>query len=1077
MNHEILYPSLDDPLFNLKISNKKEFSDTAYDGTIYVSEERATELCEAPVFQLAPHQAFVRNFLSNQTPYNSLLLYHGVGSGKTCAAITISEEYREYMKQMGIDKKIYIIASDTVQSNYRLQLFNENKLKQINGLWTLSSECTGNKFLTEINPMNLKGLSKEQVVNEINKIIDKYYAFYAYHEFGNYIHNYFFSEVEHIENKKRKEKQLSYLLQNKFENCLIIIDEVQNLVTKEAQKALLNSDDVTDNTVTAIRLLKMLKFVNTKLLLLSATPMYHDIDEIVILLQLLNQNDKRPLPKKRDIFHPNGEFKENGKQILIEKARGYISVVRSENPYTFPYRIFPSMIEEQKRIQFKEYLGVNENASEIKHIDVYTVKLQGYQKKIYNEYSETIKNKSLNINDLRPPIQILNIVFPNDEKKYGEEGLQSIMNYVDDKYEYKPNVPHIFDIDELPNYSSKMTTICNKILNSTGIVIVYSFYIPGGIIPLALALESLGFSRYEGSIMNKKKVIPLDSLTMKPDPYTKNQAKYTIISGKPKLSPSKNEMIKIATNPDNKYGKNIKVIFISEAAAEGIDLKNIRQIHIMDPWYNMNRNEQIIGRGVRNCSHKNLPFSERNCEIYLYASDSGNGIETADYYFYRLAEQRALQIGKVARILKESAIDCILNKDQLNFTEENMNQIVKQKLSSGKIIDYAIGDKPYSATCDYLSSCNYQCKPDNPKLEENIDTYNSYYLKLNNTRLITSIQLLFKKRYVYSACEILAELNLINKYSDLQIYSAISEMIEMKVPIYDLLGREGTLIKMNEYFMFQPKELMNKEIPTYYKTNPIPTHISHLRLEIPETIKKEELVDVEEIVDDLNKQFKEKHKYLNYLFNLFGINTKHINELIIDSIMERLNFTNFKSILDYILNLDTVNAFDNYLQKYIYKIMKKNRIITLKDNKPYILFLDNKTWNMQMESDLIEMEDVITDMKKTKDLNKIIGFIANKSLKKDMVFKTLTLKSNSRNTGETCIDSQRGSAREKLEEVLGHKISIIEEKHNIKIHREDICMMLEFVLRNYDKINYFDKKCFLSPVEYIYFLESKKDNS
>lgn len=1077
MNHEILYPSLDDPLFNLKISNKKEFSDTAYDGTIYVSEERATELCESPVFQLSPHQAFVRNFLSSQTPYNSLLLYHGVGSGKTCAAITISEEYREYMKQMGIQKKIYIIASDTVQSNYRLQLFNENKLKQINGLWTLSTECTGNRFLTEINPMNLKGLSKEQVVNEVNKIIDKYYAFYAYHEFGNYIYNNFFSEIEHIENKKRKEKQLTHILQNKFENCLMIIDEVQNLITNEAQKALLNNEDVMDNRVTAIRLLKMLKYVNTKLLLLSATPMYHDIDEIVVLLQLLNQNDKRPLPKKRDIFNPNGEFKENGKELLIEKARGYISVVRSENPYTFPYRIFPSMIEEKQNIQFKEYLGVNENVSEIKHIDVYVVKLKGYQQQVYNEYSETIKKQSLNINDLRPPIQMLNIVYPNDEKKYGEEGLNSIMDYVDDKYQYKPGVPHIFDPDILPNYSAKMSTICNKIMNSTGIVLIYSFYIPAGIIPMALALESLGFSRYEGSIMNKKKVVPLDALTMKPDPYTKNQAKYTIISGKAKLSPSKNEMIKIATSPDNKYGQNIKVIFITVTGAEGIDLKNIRQIHIMDPWYNMNRIEQIIGRGVRNCSHKHLPFSERNCEIYLYASDSGNGIETSDYYFYRLAELRSIQIGKVARILKESAIDCILNKDQLNFTEENMKQIIKQKLSSGKIIDYAIGDKPYSATCDYLSSCSYQCKPDNPNLKDDVDTYNSYYLKLNNTRLITGIQLLFKKRYVYSACEILAELNLINKYTDLQIYSAISEIIEMKIPIYDLLGREGRLIKMNEYFMFQPKELLNKEVPTYYNSNPFPTHINHLRLEIPDTIKKEELVDVEEILDELNKNFKEKNKDVNYLFNLFGIHTKHINELIMDSLMERLNFTKFKSILDYILNLDTVNSFDNHIQKYINKNIKKNRIITLKDNKPYILFLDNNMWNMQMESDLIEMEDVVNDMKKFKDLNPIIGFIANKSLKKDMVFKTLTLKKNSRNTGETCSDSQRKDSREKLEEILGHKINIIEEKNNIKIHSKEICIMLEFILRNYDKINYFNKRCFLSPVEYIYLLESKKDSS
>ncbi len=1076
MNHEILYPSLDDPLFNLKISNKKEFSDTAYDGTIYVSEERATELCEAPVFQLAPHQAFVRNFLSNQTPYNSLLLYHGVGSGKTCAAITISEEYREYMKQMGIQKKIYIIGNDTVQSNYRVQLFNENSLKQINGLWTMAG-CVGNKFLTEINPMNLTGLSKEQVVSEINKIIDKYYKFLGYHEFGNYLNNKFFNEVEHIENKKRKEKQLSYLLQKEYENCLIIIDEVQNIVTNEAQKALSRNDDTLDNTRGAIRLLKMLKYVNTKLILLSATPMYHDFDEIVLLLQLLNQNDKRPLPKKRDIFLPTGEFKEKGKEILIEKARGYISVIRSENPYTFPYRIFPSMIEKKNKIQFKEYLGLHENPTPISHIDVYTVKLKGYQKQVYDEYSESIKNQSLNINDLRPPTQILNIVFPNEEKKYGEEGLLSIMNYVDNKYEYKSDAPHIFDPDELPNYSSKISTLCDKIMNSTGIILVYSFYIPGCIIPMALALESLGFSRYEGSIMNKKKVTPLDSLTMKPDPYTKNQAKYTIISGNPKFSPSKNEMIKIATNADNKYGKNIKVIFVSETGSEGIDLKNIRQIHIMDPWYNMNRIEQIIGRGVRNCSHKHLPYSERNCEIYLYTSDSGNGLETIDYYFYRLAEMRAIQNGRIARILKESAIDCILNKDQLNFTEENMNQIVKQKLSSGKIIDYAIGDKPYSATCDYLSTCSYQCKPDNHKLKETIDTYNSYYLKLNNTRLVTSIQLLFKKRYVYSACEILAELNLINKYSDLQIYSAISEMIDMKIPIYDLLGREGTLIKMNEYFMFQPKELMNKEIPTSYRINPIPTHVNHLRLEIPETIKKEELVDVEEIIDDLNKQYKEYHTYVNYLFNLFGINNKHVNELIINSIMEGLNFTKFKTILEYILNLDTINAFDNHLQKYIQRIMKKNRIITLKDNKPYILFLDNHMWNMQMESDLIEMEDVIRDMKKSKDLNSIIGFYANKSLKSDMVFKTLTLKSNSRNKGETCFESQRKDARAKLEEVLGHKISIIEEKHNIKIRTQEICMMLEFILRNYDKINYFGKRCFLSPVEYFYFLESKKDNS
>ena len=76
----------------------------------------------------------------------------------------------------------------------------------------------------------------------------------------------------------------------------------------------------------------------------------------------------------------------------------------------------------------------------------------------------------------------------------------------------------------------------------------------------------------------------------------------------------------IINESGNKYGENVKVILISRAGSEGLDYKNIRQIHVMDPWYNMNRIEQIIGRGVRNFSHCNLPFEERNVEIYLHAT-------------------------------------------------------------------------------------------------------------------------------------------------------------------------------------------------------------------------------------------------------------------------------------------------------------------------------------------------------------------------------------------------------------------------------------------------------------------------
>ena len=55
---------------------------------------------------------------------------------------------------------------------------------------------------------------------------------------------------------------------------------------------------------------------------------------------------------------------------------------------------------------------------------------------------------------------------------------------------------------------------------------------------------------------------------------------------------------------------------ITSAGAEGLDLKNIRQIHIMEPYWNEVRVKQVIGRGVRNNSHKDLPPKEQKCNCF-----------------------------------------------------------------------------------------------------------------------------------------------------------------------------------------------------------------------------------------------------------------------------------------------------------------------------------------------------------------------------------------------------------------------------------------------------------------------------
>ena len=73
----------------------------------------------------------------------------------------------------------------------------------------------------------------------------------------------------------------------------------------------------------------------------------------------------------------------------------------------------------------------------------------------------------------------------------------------------------------------------------------------------------------------------------------------------------------------------------------------------------MNRIEQIIGRAVRNCSHKQLELKHRSVMIYLYGT-SYDEKECADLYVYRLAERKAITIGKVSRVLKNNALTLLL---------------------------------------------------------------------------------------------------------------------------------------------------------------------------------------------------------------------------------------------------------------------------------------------------------------------------------------------------------------------------------------------------------------------------------
>ena len=105
----------------------------------------------------------------------------------------------------------------------------------------------------------------------------------------------------------------------------------------------------------------------------------------------------------------------------------------------------------------------------------------------------------------------------------------------------------------------------------------------------------------------------------------------------------------------NTTGSCLKIILGSPAVKEGVSFKNVRQVHILEPYWNMSRIEQIQGRAIRFCSHVTLPPKQRSVDVYLYmATTEGFCI---DEYMYELAQKKHRLIQQFEKALKDAAIE------------------------------------------------------------------------------------------------------------------------------------------------------------------------------------------------------------------------------------------------------------------------------------------------------------------------------------------------------------------------------------------------------------------------------------
>ena len=256
-------------------------------------QAESTLTCDRPInaqFRLLTHQKIVRDYLNLYTPYRGLLLYHGLGSGKTCSSIAIAEGMKS-------DKQIIVMTPASLRMNYLQELKNcGDTIYKKNQFWdfvpigaqgkednnlinTLSSilsikpdfiKKNGGAWLVNVskpNP-NYEELSPEQkkmLDLQINEMI---------------VHKYKFINYNGLRNNHLRDLTSDYTI-NPFDNKVVIIDEAHNLISRIVNK-MNRSESI------SMRLYEyLLSAENCKIVLLTGTPMITYPNEIAIMFNIL----------------------------------------------------------------------------------------------------------------------------------------------------------------------------------------------------------------------------------------------------------------------------------------------------------------------------------------------------------------------------------------------------------------------------------------------------------------------------------------------------------------------------------------------------------------------------------------------------------------------------------------------------------------------------------------------------------------------------------------------------------------------------------------------------------------------
>lgn len=385
----------------------------------------------------------------------------------------------------------------------------------------------------------------------------------------------------------------------------------------------------------------------TKVVMATATPMYDRADNIFPLLGILAWNNGDARLEKRLAQKTVESLREACKFVsYIETGRGNFA----EKRYPDDAVTARSPAARNTRTFFGQ--DVPREAADGSWVDALpfsfvTTKLTKKQgdtlRALVDDHDDHDNNDNNDDNDDNaPPARLLdagkfaNVLVPVGDARGGVEAMISVLD------------AH----DRIEDVSPKTKSILDAVIRGPRPALVHSRFFARGILPVLHALESEGFVP---AISGER-----GRFCKRPKPAAKQRGRgmtYAIVTSGREYG-DRASMVTRLTRPG---GKGVDVICITDKAGTGFDLTGIRQVHLMDPWFNVSKMLQVIGRAFRYRAHDHLPEKDRWCSVHAHAVTMPGdraGEESPDVWMLRVAARKYAQVDKYVQIIRRGAVDC-----------------------------------------------------------------------------------------------------------------------------------------------------------------------------------------------------------------------------------------------------------------------------------------------------------------------------------------------------------------------------------------------------------------------------------